>query len=80
MPRDYAYQLMRDVLEGVLPSLEATARTAKNPAGRKQLMAQIEQVRQALRAADEASREAMTSREFGSSQPGAAASPGSEAA
>jgi hypothetical protein len=80
MPRDYAYQLMRDVLEGVLPSLEATARTAKNPAGRKQLMAQIKQVREALSAAEEASREARTSPGTGSSQVGSATSPGSEAA
>jgi hypothetical protein len=51
MPRDHAYELMRGALEGVLPCLEAMARTAKNPAGRKQLVAQVEQVRQALAAA-----------------------------
>jgi hypothetical protein len=75
MSRDDAYELMRDVLKGLLPSLERVARTAKNAPGRKQLMAQIDQVRQALRAAEEASREARI-------PPGAESSatlPGSEA-
>jgi hypothetical protein len=40
---------------------EAMTRTAKNPSGRKQLMAQVDQVRQALRAA-EVSDEASASR------------------
>jgi len=47
MPRDHAYELMRGALETVLPCLEAMARTAKNAAGRKQLLTQIEQVKQA---------------------------------
>jgi hypothetical protein len=51
MLREDAYELMRGALEGVLPCLEAMARTAKNPAGRKQLVAQVERVRQALGAA-----------------------------
>jgi hypothetical protein len=56
MPRDDACRLMREVLRGVLPLLEAMARTAKNPAGRKQLMAQVDRVKNALKAAEEASR------------------------
>jgi hypothetical protein len=80
MSRDQAYKLMRDVLEGVLPSLEAMARTAKNPAGRKKLMAQVDRVKHALKAAEEASREMPTSLDSGSSQLGAGMLPGSEAA
>jgi hypothetical protein len=68
MPRDHAYELMRGALEGVLPCLEAMARTAKNAAGRKQLLAHVEQVRQALTAAQAVS------------QIGTNPSPGSEAA
>jgi hypothetical protein len=75
MPRDYAYELMRDVLRGVLPTLEAMARTAKNAAGRKQLLVQIENVRQALKAAEEASREATTSLGPGNSEVRPAVSP-----
>jgi hypothetical protein len=52
MRGDHTYELMRRALEGVLPCLEAMTRTAKNPSGRKQLMAQVDQVRQALRAAE----------------------------
>jgi hypothetical protein len=80
MPRDHAYELMRDVLIGLLPSLETMARTAKNAAGRKQLKAQIDQVRQALAAAEEASREMMSSEEIVKSQVGPAAPPDAEAA
>jgi hypothetical protein len=79
MSRDQAYKLMKDVLAGVLPSLEAMARTAKNPAGRKQLLAQIEQVRKALRAA-EASGEPVTSPPSEAGQVERATSAGSEAA
>jgi hypothetical protein len=77
MPRDDAYELMRDVLKGLLPSLERIARTAKNTPARKNLIVQIEQIQEALRAAEEASRELMTSREVGKAQREPAASPGS---
>jgi len=80
MPRDHAYELMRDVLKGLLPSLERMARTAKNTPARKNLIVQIEQIKDALRAAEEASRQLMTSREVETSQLDPAASKGSEAA
>jgi hypothetical protein len=35
MSRDQAYELMRDVLKGLLPSLETIARTAKNTPPRR---------------------------------------------
>ena len=68
MPRDHAYELMRDVLKGLLPSLERMARTAKNTSARKNLIVQIEQIKDALRAAEEASRQLTTSREIETSQ------------
>ena len=80
MSRDQAYELMRDVLKGLLPSLERMARTAKNTPARKNLIVQIEQIKDALTAAEEASRQLMASREAGSSQVEPAASPSSEAA
>ena len=80
MPRDHAYELMRDVLKGLPPSLETIARTAKNTPARKNLIAQIEQVKDALRVAEEAPPQLMTSQEVGHSQFEPAASPGSETA
>jgi hypothetical protein len=80
MPRDHAYELMRDVLKGLLPSLERIAGTAKNPAARKNLMVQIEQIKAALTAAENASRQLTISRGIEMSQLDPAASKGSEAA
>ena len=59
MPRDRAYELMREAIKGVLPSLEMIARTARNSAARKKLMVQIGQMKEALGAAEDASRSCM---------------------
>ena len=60
MPRDRAYELMTEAIKGVLPSLEMFARTARNSAARKKLMAQIEQMKEALGAAEDVSRSRMS--------------------
>jgi hypothetical protein len=55
MPCEHAYELMRNALKAVLPSLETSARTAKSAAAKKKLMTQIKQVKEALQAAEQAS-------------------------
>jgi hypothetical protein len=54
MPRNRAYELMRSALEAVLPSMEASVRLAKSSPAKKHLMTQIRQVKEALRAAEQA--------------------------
>ena len=54
MPRDHAYELMRDALKAVLPSVETFARTAKSAPAKKNLIMQIGQIRAALKAAEQA--------------------------
>lgn len=54
MPRDHAYELMRNALKVVLPSVETFARTAKSAPAKKNLMMQIGQMKEALRAAEQA--------------------------
>jgi hypothetical protein len=54
MPRDRAYDLMRNALNAVLPSVETFARTAKSSPAKKNLMMQIEQIKEALKAAEQA--------------------------
>lgn len=54
MPRDHAYELMRNALSAVLPSVETFARTAKSPPAKKNLMIQIAQIKEALEAAEQA--------------------------
>jgi hypothetical protein len=54
MPRDHAYELMRNALKAVLPSFETFARTAKSAPAKKNLMTQIEQIKEALKAAEQA--------------------------
>jgi hypothetical protein len=55
MPCEHAYELMRNVLNAVLPSLESFARTARSAPAKKKLMMQIKQVKEALNAAEQAS-------------------------
>jgi hypothetical protein len=54
MPCEHAYKLMRNGLQAVLPSLETFARTAKSAPAKKKLMTQIKQVKEALKAAEQA--------------------------
>jgi hypothetical protein len=53
MPCEHAYELMRNALKAVLPSLETFARTAKSAPAKKKLMTQIKQVKEALQAAEQ---------------------------
>jgi hypothetical protein len=55
MPKQRAYELMKDTLADVLPSMEACARAAKSAPAKKKLLAQIQQVKQVLKLAEEAS-------------------------
>ena len=54
MPRDHAYDLMRNALKAVLPSLETFARMAKSAPAEKNLRMQIEEIREALKPAEQA--------------------------
>jgi hypothetical protein len=45
---------MRDTLKAVLPSVETFARTAKSAPAKKNLMMQVGQIKEALRAAEQA--------------------------
>jgi hypothetical protein len=54
MSRDHAYELMRDALKAVLPSIEACIRLAKSAPAKKNLMTQIGQIKEALKAAEQA--------------------------
>ena len=54
MPRDHAYELMRNALNAVLPSVETFARMAKSAPAKKNLMMQIGQIKEALTAAEQA--------------------------
>ena len=55
MPCEHAYELMRNGLKAVLPSLETFARTARSAPAKKKLMTQIKEVKEALQAAEQAS-------------------------
>ena len=55
MADDRAYDLMKNALKAVLPSLETFARTAKSAPAKKKLMTQIKQVKEVLKAAEQAS-------------------------
>jgi hypothetical protein len=55
MPCEHAYELMRNALKAVLPSLETFARTAKSAPAKKKLMTRIKQVKEALQAAERVS-------------------------
>ena len=54
MPRDRAYQLMRSALEAALPAIEGCVRLAKSSPAKKHLMTQIRQMKEALKAAEQA--------------------------
>ena len=54
MSRDHAYELMRSSLKAVLPSVETFAQKAKSAPAKKYLMMQILQIKEALKAAEEA--------------------------
>jgi hypothetical protein len=54
MSRDHAYVLMRSALKAVLPSVETFARNAKSAPAKKNLMMQLLQIKEALKAAEEA--------------------------
>jgi hypothetical protein len=54
MPRNHAYELMRNALKAVLPSIETFARMAKSAPAKKHLMMQIGQIKEALKAAEQA--------------------------
>jgi hypothetical protein len=54
MPRDHAYELMSNALKAVLPLVETVARTAKSAPAKKNLRMQIAQIRDALKAAEQA--------------------------
>jgi hypothetical protein len=54
MPQNRAYELMRIALETVLPSMEASVRLAKSSSAKKNLMTQIGQIKEALKAAEHA--------------------------
>jgi hypothetical protein len=53
MARDQAFDLMRDALKNVLPTIEDLAKHAKNTAARRQAAARAEQIKAALQAAKE---------------------------
>ncbi len=54
MPGDRAFDLMKSALEAVLPSMEACIRAAKSVPARRKLAAQIEQIKEAVKAAEQA--------------------------
>jgi hypothetical protein len=54
MPRDHAHELMKNALRAVLPSVEMFARIAKSAPAKKSLMMQIGQIKEALKAAEQA--------------------------
>jgi hypothetical protein len=54
MPSDHAYELLRDTLKAVLPTLESCARMAKSTPAKRSLNSQIGQIKKALKAADQA--------------------------
>jgi LPS O-antigen subunit length determinant protein (WzzB/FepE family) len=58
MPQDRAHELMKNALNAVLPSVETFARTAKSTPAKKKLMMQIEQIKEALAIAEQASMQA----------------------
>jgi len=54
MPRDHAYELMKNALKVVLPVVETFARMAKSAPAKKNLIMQIAQIKEALRVAEQA--------------------------
>ena len=54
MTRNEAYEAMQTVLRDVLPDIEVTARSAKNVAARRAAQARARQIREVLKAAEEA--------------------------
>jgi hypothetical protein len=58
MPCEHAYELMRNALKAVLPSVETFARTAKSTPAKKKLMMHVEQIKEALALAEQDSMQA----------------------
>jgi hypothetical protein len=54
MTRDEAYEAMKTALRDVLPEIEVIARSAKNVAARRAAQARALQIREVLKAAEEA--------------------------
>jgi hypothetical protein len=54
MTRNEAYEAMKIALRDVLPDVEAIARNAKNVAARKRAQSRAQQIREVLKAAEEA--------------------------
>ena len=54
MPGDRAFDLMKSALEAVLPSVDVCIRGAKSVPARRKLAAQIEQIKEAVEAAEQA--------------------------
>jgi hypothetical protein len=54
MTRNEAYEAMQTVLRDVLPDIEVIARSAKNVAARRAAQARVLQIREVLKAAEEA--------------------------
>jgi hypothetical protein len=64
MPTDDAYELMKDTLKAVLPSLEECVRMARSTPAKKHLKTHIGQVREALKAAEQTAPPASQSTEL----------------
>jgi hypothetical protein len=54
MTRNEAYEAMKAALRDVLPDIEVIARSAKNVAARRAAQARVLQIREVLKAAEEA--------------------------
>jgi hypothetical protein len=53
MPTDDTYELMKDTLKAVLPSLEECVRMARSAPAKKNLKTHIGQIKEALKAAEQ---------------------------
>ena len=53
MPKQRAFELMKNTLAEVLPSIEACARAAKSAPAKKKLLVQIQQIKAVLKLAEE---------------------------
>ena len=58
MASDHAYEMMREALTSVLPAFETYVRTAKSSAAKKKLRTQLNQIKEALDAAEQTSLQA----------------------
>ena len=54
MTRSEAYEAMQTALREVLPDIEVIARSAKNVAARKAAQARVRQIREVLKAVEDA--------------------------